>query len=188
MTPEEIAAEAARVAAAGQETQKTPEQIAAEETASRQNNADNAARRVLETAQARIAELEAAEQKRKDAELSEVDRLKKEAADNKQAADNAKLEALRLKAGKGLPDEALEFLTGTDADTLAAQATKLAALYGNAPAAPKPPVQVGNVTQPAANQAPSAQEKIAAAVKSGDVVGSIRLMREAQFGDKTNSQ
>ena len=158
-----------------------------------QDNEANMWRRKANEAQKKLDDLATEEQKRKDAELSDVERLKKEKEDAIKERDAERLDKLRLKAGKDLPDEALEFLTATNEAGLAAQATKLAALYGsqsqgNAPAAPKPPVQGGTVTQPAANQTPSAQEQIATTVKSGDVVGAIRLMRAEQFGDKTNSQ
>ena len=137
-----------------------------------QDNAENAAQRLLKKAQDRVTELEAAEEARKTAELSEVDRLKKEAADNKTAAEAARLETLRLKAGKDLPDEALEFLTGTDEATLAAQAEKLRKVY------PAAPASAGTLTNPPANQAPSVDEQIAAAEKAGNGLQAIRLKME----------
>ena len=191
MTPEEIAAaaEAARIAAekaaadkAAADAAKTPEQLAAEKAAADKTNADHAAQRLLKKANDRVAELEAAEQKRKDAELSETDRLKKEAADARSEAEAAKLDAMRLKAGKDLPEEAMQFLTAADPDALAAQAETLRGLYGkqnNSQA-----VQGGTRTQPPGGQQPTTQERIATARNAGNIPEAIRLMREDQFKDK----
>lgn len=179
MTPEEIAAaqaEADRLAAeAATNTSKTPEQIAAEAEAARQTNAENASRRLLEAANKRIKEFEDAETERKRGELSEVDRLKQEAADAKAALETATLEGLRLKAGKDLPDEALGFLTGTDEATLTAQATALRNLFA--------PGAAGTVTRPGSSQGPSLDEQIATAEKAGNSISSIKLkMQKAQAG------
>ena len=149
-----------------------------------QDNEANMWRRKANEAQKKLDDLAAEEQKRKDAELSDVERLRKEKDDAIKERDAERLDKLRLKAGKDLPEEALEFLTATDEVGLAAQATKLATLYGKAPAAPPAPVKGGTVTQPPAGQQPSTQERIAAATKAGNPLEAIRLMRAEQFGDK----
>ncbi len=160
MTPEEQAeadrvAEEARVAADANKN-KTPEQIAAETTAAE-----------LATAQARVKELEKAEKDRKDAELTEVERLRQDADEAKKALAATALETLRLKAGQGLPEEALKFLTGTDEATLTQQATDLKALFA--------PGNGGTITRPGHSQGPTLDEKIADAEKKGQGLQSIRL-------------
>ena len=170
MTPEEIAAqeaEAARIAAETANAGKTPEQIAAEAEAQHQTNAENATRRRLEAAEKRLKEFEEADAERKRSELSEVERLKQEAQEAKTALEAQRLETLRLKAGKDLPEEALEFLTATDEAGLAAQAEKLSKVYA--------PAAAGTRTNPGAGQGPSVDEQITAAEKAGNSFQSIKL-------------
>lgn len=179
MTPEQQAAadeaariETARVAEAARVAEeanknKTPEEIAADAEKARQTNAENAQRRRLETAEARVKELEKVEKDRADAELTEVERLKKEAAEAKQGLEATTLEIQRLKAGQGLPEEALKFLTGTDEATLTQQAADLKALFA--------PGAAGTITRPGHGQGPTLDEKITEAEKKGQGLQSIRF-------------
>lgn len=179
--PEEIAGTTAEPVATTPPASAPP---STEPAAPAQSNAENAVQRLLKKAEKERDDARAELQTRKDAELTETERLKKERDDAQKERDAARLDALRTKAGAGLPDEALEFLTGTDAETLTAQATKLAGLYGNKPAEPASPVQAGTTTRPGTTPTPSVQERLVAAQKSGNVLEQIRIMRSDQFKDK----
>lgn len=101
----------------------------------------------------------------------------KTAAAEKERADTAETErlaALRraVAAENGLAAEAVEFLTGTDEETLLAQATKLGGMVG------AKPVVAGSVTNPGGNQQPSVDEQIAAAQKAGNTILAITLKRQ----------
>jgi hypothetical protein len=176
--PEEIAGTTAEPVAT------TPPANEPATTEPAQDNATNAAQRLLKKAEKERDDARAELQQRRDAEMSETERLKKERDDARKEADSARLEALRTKAGTGLPEEAMEFLTGNDAETLAAQADKLRGLYGNKPAEAPAPVQAGTTTRPGTTPVPSVQERLAAAQKSGNVLEQIRIMRSDQFKDK----
>lgn len=144
-----------------------------------QNNQDNAWRRKFEDAEKENKALKEAEQKRKDAELSELEREKKRADDATAEAATAKAEALRLRIAneKGVPKEAVALLTGADEATLTAQADAIIALKGNAPPAPAPPVRGGTQTNPGTTPPAGIDERITAAYKSGHNTEAIRLKR-----------
>lgn len=142
-------------------------------------NQENAWRRKAEAAEKRLKDLEDAENKRKLAEMSETERVKAEAETAKAEAAETKKELLKLKIANelGVSADALDLLTGADEPTIRAQAEKIVALTGKtAPA----PVTGGTRTQPGGQQQPTTDEKIAAAMKSGDSITAIRLMREKQ--------
>ena len=150
-------------------------------------NDDNKFRRLHEAeeakrkaAEARIAELEAAEAERTKAEMTEAERAKAEAAEAKAEAQKAKERLSELEREKlvnsiasehGLTAEARELLSGADEAALRANAQKLASIM-------KQPAQAGTNTQPARGAEPSIDEKINAALKSGNTIESIRLARE----------
>lgn len=132
------------------------------------------------------ARLKALEEK----DLSEIDRLKRE---------NAELAPVRDEHGRyksalqeqfdrefaGVPEDKREQILSLvgqgplDGQLRALQAAKTLI---TAPAAL--PVRGGTVTQPGSAPAPSAGERISAALKSGNGIEAIRLMRDAQFNDK----
>jgi hypothetical protein len=84
--------------------------------------ARKAAQKATNDALAKIKEYE-------DRDKTELERLTEQAAQAKAEADNARTEMMRLKiaANSKLPEEFHEFLTGTDEETVQAQADKLAA-------------------------------------------------------------
>lgn len=84
--------------------------------------ARKAAQKAASDALAKVKEYE-------DRDKSELERLAEQAAQAKAEADNARVEMMRLKiaANSKLPEEFHEFLTGTDEETVSAQAQKLAA-------------------------------------------------------------
>jgi len=89
-------------------------------------------------AEREAAELKAKLDKIEAANMSDLERAQKEAADAREAAAKATADALRFRiaAQHGISDEDAElFLTGTDADTLTRQATRL---KERTPTAPKP--------------------------------------------------
>lgn len=89
-------------------------------------------------AERQAAELQAKLDKIEAANMSDLERAQKEAADAKEAAAKATADALRFRiaAQHGISDEDAElFLTGSDADTLTRQATRL---KDRTPTAPKP--------------------------------------------------
>ena len=120
-------------------------------------------RRKAEAAEREANTLKAADQARKDADLSETERLKKSVADTEARATKAEQRAAKLEVASelGLTADALEFITGTDTETIRAQAEKLAALL------PKATIKAGTTTAPAAGQGPTMAERITNAEKSG---------------------
>jgi hypothetical protein len=89
-------------------------------------------------AERQAAELQAKLDKIEAANMSDLERAQKEAADAKEAAAKATTDALRFRiaAQHGISDEDAElFLTGEDADTLTKQATRL---KERTPTSPKP--------------------------------------------------
>jgi len=89
------------------------------------------AERERDDLKARLDKIEAAN-------MSDLERAQKEAADAKEAAAKATTDALRFRiaAQHGISDEDAElFLTGSDADTLSKQATRL---KERTPTSPKP--------------------------------------------------
>lgn len=162
------------------------------DTPKAQDNAENAAQRLLRKAEARVAELEAAERTRKQADMSELDRLKAELDEIKPVRDEygrfkATLQEQFDRELSAIPEDKREQVLdlvgsgGLDSQLRALQAAK--ALIGGA-AAPVPAIKAGSVTQPGSNQAPSASEKIAGAMKGGNPLEAIRLMRGEQFKDR----
>lgn len=195
MTPEEIAAKAAAdqaAAAAQADADKTaPDKAAADaaEAARKsgsndQDNAANAAQRLLKKAQDELATANKKLKDIEDATLSEAEKLKKDAAEAIKQVEAAKLENLRLKHGRDLPEEALEFLTGADEDSIKAQAVKLKTVFSNsaATAPPLAPARAGTQTKPAGGQQPTTEELSDAALKARNPTESIRLKRAQLFG------
>lgn len=182
MTPEEIAAKADADKAAADAASAAD---AAGKTGSNdQDNAANAAQRLLKKAQ---DELAAANRKLKDIEdatLSEAEKLKKGAAEAIMQVEAAKLENLRLRHGRDLPEEALEFLTGADEDAIKAQVEKLRSVFTGAaaPAGSVAPPKAGTQTRPAGGQQPTTEELSDAALKARNPMESIRLKRAQMFG------
>jgi hypothetical protein len=112
----------------------------------------------------------------KDAELSEVERLKKQTAELEGRVRASEHEALRRKVAQeeNVPVEALEYLAGGDEDTLRGSARKLVTLIGSKPGH----IAAGSRTQPGAGQSPTLDEQIAAAEKSGNRTLSISLKNQ----------
>jgi hypothetical protein len=130
--------------------------------------------RLLKKAQTELAAATAELQAVKDAELSEVDRLKKQTVELEIRVKASELDALRRKVAheENVPLEALEYLSGGDEDGLRGSARKLVTLIGSKN------VSAGSRTQPAAGQAPSLDEQILAAEKSGNRTLSISLKNQ----------
>jgi hypothetical protein len=126
---------------------------------------------LLKQAQDDLALARAELQALKDAELSEIDRLKKQAAAAESRASALEQESLRRRIAQeeNLPQEALGFLTGEGEAALRAGAQALVSLIGARPAA------AGSRTQPASGQAPGLDEQIAAAEQSGNRALSFQL-------------
>lgn len=138
----------------------------------------------FEAADAERKRLADAEQARKDAELSEIEREKKRADDAAAEAAKNKQELLKLRIANelGVSADAIDLLTGGDEATLRAQAAKIVALGGKSAGGQQqqPPVNAGTRTQPGAQQQPTVDDQIAAAVKGGNDIAAIRLMRQKQ--------
>jgi hypothetical protein len=97
-----------------------------------------AEREARTAAERQAAEYKAKLDKIEAANLTDLERAQKEAADAKEAAARATTDALRFRVASqhGISEEDAElFLTGTDADTLARQATRL---KERTPTSPKP--------------------------------------------------
>jgi len=141
-----------------------------------QNNAENASQRLLKKSQEELASLRLEMQAIKDAELSEVERLKKQSAELESRVRASESEALRRKVAQEekVPIEALEYLFGNDEDALRGSARKLVVLIGSKTANSA----LGSRTQPAASQIPTLDEQIAAAEKTGNRVLSISLKNQ----------
>lgn len=115
-----------------------------------------------------------AERERQQADMTELERTKAAlaAVEAKAAESEAQLLRQRVALELGVPADALEFLTGSDEETIRAQASRLTGLIGARPTA------AGTVTNPPGNQIPSIDEQIAAAQSRGDWQTSIRLKRQ----------
>jgi hypothetical protein len=97
-----------------------------------------AERKAREAAEKQAAELKARLDKIEAANMSDLERAQKEAADAKEAAAKATADALRFRvaAQNGISDEDADlFLTGSDLETLTKQATRL---KERTPTTPKP--------------------------------------------------
>jgi hypothetical protein len=122
-----------------------------------------AERELRNAAERQAAEFKAKLDKIEAANLSDLERAQKEAADAKEAAAKATTEALRFRvaAQHGISDEDADlFLTGTDAETLTKQATRL---KDRTPTAPKPDLSQG-ATHAAALNGDGLTEALARAV------------------------
>lgn len=102
------------------------------------------AERDLKAMQARLDEIEAAK-------LSDLEKAQKQATEAAAEAEKARAEVLRYRiaAKHGITDEDAElFLTGSDEETLARQAERLAARTADAskPRAPRPDLNQGRTT------------------------------------------
>jgi hypothetical protein len=132
-------------------------------------------RRLAEKNERELKKFQDAEAERQKADMSELDRLKAE--NEERATKLAALEAENLRrrvaSEAGLAADVLEFLTGTDEETLKAQAARLAAMVKAAP------TRAGTTTNPPGGQQPSLDEQIAAAQKAGNVALAIGLKRRA---------
>ena len=137
----------------------------------------------FEASEAERKRLADEDKKRKDSELSELEREKNRATEAEKRAADAEAKALRLSiaAELGVPADALPLLTATDEAGMRSQAASIVKLAGAAAPAQQPPAG-GTITQPGRNQQPSVDEQIAAAVKAGNTQEAIRLKRAAAFG------
>jgi len=140
-----------------------------------QSNVDNAAQRLLKKAQDELAAARLELQNIKDAELSELERLKKSAAELESRVQASELENLRRKVAQeeSVPIDAFEYLAGNDEEALRASARKLVTLIGS-----KAVQAAGTRTQPGTGQAPTIDDQIAAAEKSGNRALSISLKNQ----------
>lgn len=110
-----------------------------------------AEREARTAAERQAAELKAKLDKIEAANMSDLERAQKEAAEAKEEAAKARTDALRFRVASqhGISEEDAElFLTGTDADTLTRQATRL---KERTPTAPKPDPTQGSQTATALN-------------------------------------
>jgi colicin import membrane protein len=137
-------------AAALQNGEKPTEATQGDPAATDDANLGDAGKRALKAerdartaAERQAAELKAKLDKIEAANMSDLERAQKEAADAKEAAAKATAEALRFRvaAQHGISDEDAElFLTGGDLDTLTKQATRL---KERTPAGPQPDLSQG---------------------------------------------
>jgi hypothetical protein len=113
--------------------------------------------------------------------LSEAERAqaRAEAAEAEARAARQELLKMRIAHEVGVTRDALDLLTGGDEATLRAQAEKIVTLAGKG-GQQAPPIQAGTRTQPAGQQQPTVDEQIAAAVRGGNDIAAIRLMRQKQ--------
>lgn len=123
----------------------------------------------------RLLAFEAAEAERRKAELSEVERVKLEAEEARAQVVSVLRRAVAAEAG--VPADAIEFLSGTDEETLRAQAEKLAALAAK-PAATATLPRAGTITNPSGSQSPSVDEQISAAERAQNWPLAITLKRQ----------
>ena len=132
------------------------------------------------------ARLKALEEK----DLPEIERLKRENAELAPVRDehgrykSALQEQFDLEFSAVPEDKRAQILDLVGSGLLDSQLRALQAAKGLLGTAQAPPVKAGTVTQPGGGQAPSAQEAINSAMKSGNGIEAIRLMRSAQFQDK----
>lgn len=103
-----------------------------------------AEREARKTAEKAVADLAAKLKAIEDANLSELDKAKREAEESRTALANVTRENLRNSVAltKGLPADLAQFLTGDTADALTAQADTLLARL-NTPTTPKPDLSQG---------------------------------------------
>ncbi len=103
-----------------------------------------------ETAEKALKALQEAEKKRAEAELSELERFKKENEELRNGKTASELEALRYSVAleKGLPANLASRLTGTDRESLEADADSLAELVGQKTNSPRPDPSQGPKAQP----------------------------------------
>lgn len=122
----------------------------------------------------RLAEFETADKTRKEAEMTEIQKIQARADEADARVKTLESENLRrrIAAEKNLSADAIQFLQGDDEATLTANAEKLVSLVGKAP------LQAGTVTSPGGQQKPTIAEQIAAAEKAGNGMLSIQLKRE----------
>ena len=151
----------------------TPAEIAA--TKSETDPAETA-QRLLKKAQDELASVRAELTAIKEAELSEVERLKKRSTELELRAQASEHELLRRRVAQeeNVPVDALEYLSGSDEDTLRGSARKLVTLIGSKTS----PTTLGTRTQPGVGQVPTIDDQIAAAEKSGNRVLSISLKNQ----------
>jgi hypothetical protein len=144
-----------------------------------QNNSENAAQRLLKKTQEELAATKLELQKVKDAELSELERLKKHSAELEERVRSTERDNLKRKVAQeeNVPVEGLEYLAGDDESTLRQNAQKLVTLIGS-----KASAAAGSRTQPAGNQAPTIDEQISAAERSGNRALSISLKNQKMRG------
>lgn len=147
-----------------------------------QNNAENAAQRLLKKAQDELAAARQELAAIKDAEMTEVERLKKHAAELEGRVQASELEALCRKVAQeeNVPVEALEYLSGHDEESLRGSARKLVTLIGSKAV----PAAVGSRTQPGSSQTPTIDDQITAAERTGNRALSITLKNQKMRGSQ----
>jgi ubiquitin len=135
-------------------------------------------RRLFEKAEKEREALAAKIKEQEDAKLSELEKATNRAKELEDQLNKERTERLRLKIAteSGLSPEDMDFVVGSDEETMRTSAQRLAARIGAAPKA------AGTVTNPPSPQAPSIDERIAAAERSGNRMEAIRLKRERAFG------
>ena len=128
-------------------------------------------RRLFEKTQKELEVLKADAEKRKNAELSDYEKLQKRAEEAEKLAHDLSRERLISKIAKeeGISEDSFDFLTASDEEGLRNQAQKLASITK------RTNIAAGTRTNPAANQQPSIDEQISAAEKSSNSFESIRL-------------
>lgn len=122
-------------------TNETPETPETPELGDAGKKAIAAERRRADALDKELKALRAESESRANAELSELERLKKENTELLNGKTASDLASIRLQVAleKGIPASLAARLQGTDYDTLAADADSLAELVaGNKPASPKP--------------------------------------------------
>ena len=153
------------------------------------NNDANAQRRIIETLQRKIEEIEkrvpgkpadppAGDPKPGDPPPADKALLERLAAIERELVAS-KTEALRnrIAAEAGIPAEHIDLIEGADEAAMRERAKRLAPLVANAPKPPAPPA--GTVTKPANAGGPTVEQRLVEAEKAGDTYAIIRIKREA---------
>ena len=127
-----------------------------------------------------LAEARTQEEARRNADQMHIHEASDRAERAEKRAAELELEAMRrrIAASQGLAADAVEFLSGTDEESITQQASKLAAIIPQVTG----PVSAGTTTSPASRQEPSVEERISAAQQGGRIHEAISLKRQMVFG------
>jgi hypothetical protein len=158
----------------------TTETSPAEESQARESVSLETHRKVQNEAKnlrERLKAFEQAEEARKQAEMSEIDRLKAQFADMEKKAKTLEVQSVRTRAAAkfSIPEELQEFLTAEDEAGALAQAEKLAAKLK--PAGDLPPSGNRNPANPTEGAQKAAEEEQFKALRSVIPALNFRTLR-----------